>query len=126
MLSCRWNIIKLHSSLRQEAEKAIFQPARRGERKIILSTNLAESSITIADVKYIFDFGLTKRNVVDKDCGLSFLKLEWCSKAEVEQRTGRSGRVQRGKVRCLVMLQKTISERNLKNKNIEISLVNLI
>lgn len=95
----RWKIIKLHSSLRQEAEKQIFAPARPGYRKIILSTNVAESSITITDVRYIFDFGLTKRTVVDKDSSFSFLRLEWCSQAEVQQRTGRSGRVQKGKVR---------------------------
>ncbi|CAG0922779.1 unnamed protein product, partial [Notodromas monacha] len=101
----KWTIVPVHSKLKQEAERTIFAPPMPGYRKIIVSTNIAESSITIPDVKYIIDFGLTKRSSVDKVSNLSFLKLVWCSQAEIKQRRGRAGRVQRGKVYHMIPLE---------------------
>lgn len=55
-------MIPLHSSLSQEEQDRAFKPTSflKGRRKVIVSTNIAESSITIPDVKYVIDFMLTK------------------------------------------------------------------
>lgn len=91
---------------RGTAEREIFNEAKPGYRKIILSTNIAESSISIPDARYIIDFGLTKRNSVDKDTNVSMLKLSWCSQAEITQRAGRVGRFQTGKVSFFFLFAK--------------------
>ena len=57
-------------------------------RKVILATNIAESSITIPDIKYVIDFCMTKRLHCNVDSNLQHLKLEWTSKASAEQRRG--------------------------------------
>ncbi|CAC5402912.1 TDRD9 [Mytilus coruscus] len=69
-----------------------------GERKIILSTNIAESSITVPDIKYVIDFCLTKSLVSDPDTNYTSLQLEWASRANCTQRKGRAGRVSDGRV----------------------------
>lgn len=52
------DIFQLHSSLKIEANHEAFKKPREGKRKIILATNIAESSITIPDVSFVVDFGL--------------------------------------------------------------------
>lgn len=54
------DIFQLHSSLKIEANHEAFKKPREGKRKIILATNIAESSITIPDVSFVVDFGLYK------------------------------------------------------------------
>ncbi len=66
----------------------------KGRRKIILSTNVAESSLTIPDVVYVIDFCLTKNLVADPETNYVCLKLQWADKNSCEQRKGRAGRVQ--------------------------------
>ena len=61
------NIILLHSQLNMEKQTKIFEDAPEGQRKIILSTNIAETSVTINDVKYVIDSGkcnITKYNII--------------------------------------------------------------
>lgn len=69
-----------------------------GYRKIVLSTNIAESSITVPDVRFVIDFGLFKESYFDPDTNLESLRLEWCSRANLDQRKGRAGRVRSGYV----------------------------
>lgn len=88
----------LHSNLKSDQDRIAFGPAKVGYRKVILSTNIAESSVTIPDVRYVINFCLTKRCTVDIDTNLEYLSLQWISQAEFKQRTGRAGRVQDGKV----------------------------
>jgi len=54
------DIYQLHSSLKIEANHEAFKRPKEGRRKIILATNIAESSITIPDVSFVIDFGLYK------------------------------------------------------------------
>lgn len=54
-----WKIIILHSLISSENQELIFQPVMKGIRKIVLSTNIAESSITVPDVKYGIRFTLS-------------------------------------------------------------------
>jgi len=64
--------------------------------QVILSTNIAESSITVPDIKYVIDFCLTKNIQTDLETNMTCLRLEWASKANCIQRKGRAGRVSNG------------------------------
>ncbi|GFR02577.1 ATP-dependent RNA helicase TDRD9 [Trichonephila clavata] len=98
-------IIPLHSSITMEEQTKVFRSAPPDMRKVILSTNIAESSITVPDVKYVIDFCLTKSLITDPMSNYTCLQLEWASKANCIQRKGRAGRVDIGKVYRMVPLQ---------------------
>ena len=85
----------LHSSISDEEQEKVFQYSNK--RKIILATNIAESSITISNIDYVIDFCLVKQNRFDEEQNTSLLELRWCSKASCNQRKGRTGRVRKGK-----------------------------
>ncbi|GAB0093242.1 Probable ATP-dependent RNA helicase spindle-E [Sergentomyia squamirostris] len=95
-------IVPLHSSLTHEEQQRVFKVYPADVRKVILSTNIAESSITVSDVRYVIDFCLTKNIRVDSGTNFSCLKLEWASLDNCRQRSGRAGRVMHGKVYRLV------------------------
>ncbi|VEN34109.1 unnamed protein product [Callosobruchus maculatus] len=97
-----WTIIPLHSSLPNDDQALVFQPAKPNHRKVILSTNIAESSITVPDSYYVIDFCLTKVMTVDPVTKYMSLKLEWASHTNCEQRAGRVGRIGDGRVYRLV------------------------
>ncbi|KAF8774277.1 ATP-dependent RNA helicase TDRD9 like protein [Argiope bruennichi] len=97
-------IIPLHSTITVEEQTKVFRKASPDQRKIIISTNIAESSITVPDVKYVIDFCLTKNLITDPISNYTCLKLEWASKSNCVQRKGRAGRVDIGKVYRLVPL----------------------
>lgn len=97
-----WLILQLHSSITLEEQRKVFVATKLGERKIILSTNIAESSITVPEVVYVIDYCLTKSLVCDKMTNYPTLKLEWASHANCDQRAGRCGRVQDGRVYRMV------------------------
>ncbi|KAF0299336.1 ATP-dependent RNA helicase TDRD9 [Amphibalanus amphitrite] len=98
----RWQIMPLHSDITGDEQAAVFQPLQAEQRKIILSTNIAESSITVTDVKYVIDFCMTKQLELDQETTFPMLKLSWASKANCLQRQGRAGRVSSGRVYRLV------------------------
>lgn len=100
----RYIIHKLHSSIPRDRESTsqLLREPPRGRRKIILSTNVAESSITIGDVEHIIDFCLTKYLEKDTATNLSQLKLKWASRDMCKQRQGRVGRTRPGKCWRLV------------------------
>ncbi|XP_050405391.2 ATP-dependent RNA helicase TDRD9 [Patella vulgata] len=95
-------IIPLHSSITSEEQNRVFEPPHKGYRKIILSTNIAESSITVTDIKYVIDFCLTKNLVCDQDTNYTHLQMEWASKSNCTQRKGRAGRVSNGRAYFMV------------------------
>jgi len=89
-------IYPLHSSLSNAEQKAIFQNPPKGKRKIVLSTNIAETSITIDDVVFVVDAGRVKENRYDDLNKMPTLTECWASKAATKQRRGRAGRVKPG------------------------------
>ncbi|XP_049526547.1 ATP-dependent RNA helicase TDRD9 isoform X1 [Dermacentor silvarum] len=97
-ISLRWTILPLHSTVTQQEQQSVFLAPAKGHRKIILSTNIAESSITVPDIKYVIDYCLTKCLVCDPETKYSCLKMEWASKANCKQRQGRAGRVSEGRL----------------------------
>jgi HrpA-like RNA helicase len=91
-------VIVLHSLVPKEQMEAVMAEAIPGHCKVVLSTNMAESSITITDVKYIIDSGLHRDIVFDDRRGMPSLLCNWCAQASVKQRAGRAGRVAPGTV----------------------------
>uniref|UniRef100_A0A671WDL9 ATP-dependent RNA helicase TDRD9 n=1 Tax=Sparus aurata TaxID=8175 RepID=A0A671WDL9_SPAAU len=89
-------IYLLHSTVILEEQNGVFQLPVPGYRKVILSTNIAESSLTVPDVKYVIDFCLARHNVCDPDTNYQSLRLTWASKTNCNQRRGRAGRVSKG------------------------------
>lgn len=92
----RYNLYILHSNMQTSDQKRVFRPSPQDTRKIILSTNIAETSITIDDVVYVIDSGKVKEKSFDAISGVSMLKSNWISQACAKQRKGRAGRCQKG------------------------------
>ncbi|CAI5532993.1 unnamed protein product, partial [Closterium sp. Naga37s-1] len=80
----------------KRAEKLIFNPPPPGITKVILATNMAETSITINDVALVIDTGKAKETSYDAVNNVPCLLPQWVSKASVKQRRGRAGRVRPG------------------------------
>lgn len=89
-------IIPLHSMVPSVQQKKVFKRPPPGCRKIILSTNIAETAITIDDVVYVIDSGRMKEKSYDPYNNVSTLQSSWVSKASAKQRAGRAGRCQAG------------------------------
>nr|XP_024395088.1 DExH-box ATP-dependent RNA helicase DExH1-like isoform X2 [Physcomitrium patens] len=94
--SRRFLILPLHGSMPTINQREIFQRPSVGVRKIVLATNIAETSITIDDVVYVIDCGKAKETSYDALNKLACLTPTWISKASAHQRRGRAGRVQPG------------------------------
>lgn len=83
----------LYASLPSSQQMQVFEPSVPGvNRKVIFSTNVAETSITIPGIKYVVDTGKVKTRSFDVKTGFEYLKIENISKAQAEQRSGRAGR----------------------------------
>ena len=95
--SSRWALFPLHGSMPTSQQRVIFKKPPNGKRKIVIATNIAESSITIDDVVYVIDCGKHKEKTYDEEANLACLLPTWVSKASAKQRRGRAGRVQAGK-----------------------------
>ena len=85
----------LHSQVADDEQEKVFKYTE-GKRKIILATNIAESSITISNIDFVIDFCLVKQTKFDENQNSSILELKWCSQASCQQRKGRTGRVNKG------------------------------
>uniref|UniRef100_A0ABM5FBP8 RNA helicase n=1 Tax=Pogona vitticeps TaxID=103695 RepID=A0ABM5FBP8_9SAUR len=92
----RFQVYPLHSSVTLEDQNNVFLAPVPSYRKILLSTNIAESSVTVPDVKYVIDFCLTRTLVCDEHTNYQSLRLCWASKNSCNQRRGRAGRVSKG------------------------------
>eukprot|EP01018_Ginkgo_biloba_P025644 Gb_33245 [translate_table: standard] len=86
----------LHGSMPTLYQQEIFQRAPSGMRKIVIATNIAETSITIDDIVFVVDCGKSKETSYDALNKISCLSPSWISKASAHQRRGRAGRVQPG------------------------------
>ncbi|XP_055026440.2 putative ATP-dependent RNA helicase DHX57 [Misgurnus anguillicaudatus] len=89
-------VYPLHSSLTNEEQQAVFIRPPEGVTKIIISTNIAETSVTIDDVVYVIDSGRMKEKRYDASRSMESLEDVWVSRANALQRKGRAGRVASG------------------------------
>lgn len=90
--SRRWIILPLHSSLSVEEQDKVFDVPPEGVRKCVVSTNIAETSITIDGIRFIVDSGKVKEMSYDTEAKMQRLREFWISQASAEQRKGRAGR----------------------------------
>eukprot|EP00741_Cyanophora_paradoxa_P004375 tig00000796_g4246.t1 len=90
-------VCMLFAALPWEQQARVFEPAPPGVRKVILATNIAETSITINGVRYVIDPGLSKARGYDPRIGLETLLVQPISRASAKQRAGRAGREAPGK-----------------------------
>lgn len=89
-------ILPLFGDLSADAQDAALARAPSGTRKVVLSTNIAETSLTIDGVRVVVDSGLVRRSVFDPATGMSSLETQRISRASAEQRQGRAGRLEPG------------------------------
>lgn len=89
-------VLPLFGELSPQEQDAAIQPSRNGERKIVLATNIAETSLTIEGVRIVVDSGQERRSRFDPATGMSRLELGSISRASADQRRGRAGRIQAG------------------------------
>ncbi|KAI0279232.1 P-loop containing nucleoside triphosphate hydrolase protein [Russula aff. rugulosa BPL654] len=90
-------ICPIYANLPSDMQAKIFEPTPEGARKVVLATNIAETSITIDGVVFVIDPGFVKQNSYNPRTGMSSLVVVPCSRASANQRAGRAGRVGPGK-----------------------------
>jgi pre-mRNA-splicing factor ATP-dependent RNA helicase DHX16 len=90
-------ICPIYANLPTELQAKIFEPTPEGARKVVLATNIAETSLTIDGIKYVIDPGFCKMKSYNPRTGMESLLVTPISKASAMQRAGRSGRTGPGK-----------------------------
>jgi ATP-dependent RNA helicase TDRD9 len=130
-----WIVLDLYSNLPIEEQNLALKPVEKGKRKIVLSTNIAESSLTVPDAKYgeflklypmkiiiqvffililVIDMCLTKYNVYDYATNSTQLTMQLASQDQATQRSGRVGRVGSGVSFRFVKKEFYVRQPNLK------------
>ncbi|MBD2859610.1 ATP-dependent helicase HrpB [Spongiibacter sp. KMU-158] len=89
-------IYPLYGNLSLDQQRLAVQPPAPGQRKLVLATTLAESSLTIEGVSVVVDSGLQRQSVFDPNTAMSRLQTKPISKASATQRAGRAGRLEAG------------------------------
>ncbi|KAG6000564.1 hypothetical protein E4U21_005340 [Claviceps maximensis] len=90
-------VCPIYANLPSDLQAKIFEPTPDGARKVVLATNIAETSLTIDGIVYVIDPGYVKENIYNPATGMSNLVVVPCSRASANQRSGRAGRVGPGK-----------------------------
>jgi len=90
-------ILPVYSALPSEMQSRIFDPAPPGCRKVVVATNIAETSLTIDGIYYVVDPGFVKQKVYNSKTGMDALVVTPISQAQAKQRAGRAGRTGPGK-----------------------------
>eukprot|EP01135_Chromosphaera_perkinsii_P002097 Nk52_evm31s217 gene=Nk52_evmTU31s217 len=91
-------VLPLYSLLPSSEQMKVFAPVPEGTRLCVVSTNVAETSLTIPNIKYVVDSGKVKEKVYDESTDISSFEINWVSKASADQRAGRAGRTGPGHV----------------------------
>ncbi|XP_042239234.1 pre-mRNA-splicing factor ATP-dependent RNA helicase DHX16-like [Homarus americanus] len=117
-------ILPIYANLPSDMQAKIFEPTPPGARKVILATNIAETSLTIDGIKYVIDPGYAKQNYFNARSGMESLVVVPISRASANQRAGRAGRVGPGK--CFRLYTQWAFENEMDENTIpEIQRVNL-
>ena len=106
--STRVHVLPLYSQLPTKEQMKVFEAPPENSRLIILATNVAETSLTIPGIKYVFDCGRAKEKQFDLYTGVQSFQVGWISKASANQRAGRAGRT--GPGHCYRMYSSAVYE----------------
>ncbi|KIW98117.1 uncharacterized protein Z519_01701 [Cladophialophora bantiana CBS 173.52] len=104
--------LPLHASLTPAEQRLVFRQPPAGKRKVVVATNVAETSITIEDIVAVVDTGKVKETHYDPATNIVRLEEVWASQAACKQRRGRAGRVRAGK--CYKLFTRNV-EANMAN-----------
>lgn len=108
----RMHVLPLYSLLPTEEQMRVFEPPPDGSRLVILATNVAETSLTIPGIRYVFDCGRSKERKYDHLTGVQSFEVGWISKASASQRSGRAGRT--GPGHCYRFYSSAVYERDFQ------------
>ena len=108
--SSKIHVLPLYSQLQTKEQLRVFEPPPNGSRLIVLATNVAETSLTIPGIRYVFDCGRAKEQKYDQVTGVQSFEVGWISKASASQRAGRAGRT--GPGHCYRLYSSAVYERD--------------
>ncbi|CAO3593081.1 unnamed protein product [Absidia cylindrospora] len=111
-----YEILPLHANLSPQEQTRVFKPVKKGVRKIVVTTNVAETSITIEGVVYVIDSGRVKETQYDAGSNMMHLVETWASRASCKQRRGRAGRTRPGQ--CFKLFTRDTEERKMRPQQI--------
>ncbi|KAI1390920.1 P-loop containing nucleoside triphosphate hydrolase protein [Hypoxylon trugodes] len=106
----KMHILPLYSLLPTREQMRVFDDPPEGSRAIILATNVAETSLTIPGIRYVFDSGRSKERKYNRETGVQSYEIGWISKASANQRAGRAGRT--GPGHCYRLYSSAVYERD--------------
>lgn len=106
-------VLPMYSLLPSHKQAKVFKPPPEGTRLCVVSTNVAETSLTIPNIKYVVDAGRQKTRIYDKITGVSAFVITYCSKAAANQRAGRAGRT--GPGHCYRLYSSAVFNDQFKN-----------
>ena len=106
------HVLPLYSQLPTNQQLRVFDPPPDGSRLIVLATNVAETSLTIPGIRYVFDCGRAKEKKYDPVTGVQSFEVGWISKASANQRSGRAGRT--GPGHCYRLYSSAVFERDFE------------
>ncbi|GET93665.1 RNA helicase, putative [Leishmania tarentolae] len=92
-----FTVLTLYAAMPYEQQLLVFEPSLNEQRKVILATNIAETSITVEGIRYVVDSGVVKAKYYNSKSGMEMLTEVDISRAQATQRTGRAGRLASGK-----------------------------
>lgn len=104
------HVLPLYSQLLTKDQLRVFEPPPEDARLIVLATNVAETSLTIPGIRYVFDCGRAKDKKYDQATGVQSFEIGWISKASASQRAGRAGRT--GPGHCYRLYSSAVFERD--------------
>ncbi|TEA21273.1 putative ATP-dependent RNA helicase [Colletotrichum sidae] len=107
----KMQVLPLYSLLPTREQMRVFEEPPENTRQIILATNVAETSLTIPGIRYVFDCGRAKERQYDRISGVQTYEIGWISKASASQRAGRAGRT--GPGHCYRLYSSAVYERDL-------------
>ncbi|KAH7555022.1 P-loop containing nucleoside triphosphate hydrolase protein [Bipolaris maydis] len=106
------HVLPLYSQLPTNQQLRVFESPPDGSRLIVLATNVAETSLTIPGIRYVFDCGRAKEKKYDPVTGVQSFEVGWISKASANQRSGRAGRT--GPGHCYRLYSSAVFERDFE------------
>ncbi|KAM7199239.1 putative ATP-dependent RNA helicase ucp12 [Naviculisporaceae sp. PSN 640] len=108
------HVLPLHASLETREQRKVFASPPPGKRKVVVATNVAETSITIDDIVAVIDSGRVKETSFDPQNNMRKLEETWASRAACKQRRGRAGRVKEGK--CYKLYTKNLEMQTMAER----------